>query len=141
MAKTPVELYIKEFKHPRREVASFKMTFSQEVDIEGQVTDFPRGGKITMKVKALNNGNSDLLCWMTDIKQAYSGKIVFYDTIAGKLMKTFSFRDAYCVDYTESWADTVKAEELAHWEEITISCREITNGGEMNFSNLWKLVE
>jgi len=141
MAKTPVELQIKEFKHTKREVATFTMTFAQPIDMEGQVTGLPRGGRITMRVKALNDGNSDLVCWMADPKQVYSGAIVFYDTTDGKLMKTLQFEDAYCVNYTEQWADTVKSEDLAHWEEITISCRKITNGGALNFSNTWELVE
>jgi len=141
MAKTPVELQIMEFKHKRREVATFSMKFSQPTDIEGQVTGLPRGGKITMRVKALNDGNSDLVCWMTDKKQAYSGNILFFDTATGKIMKTLIFKDAYCVSYTEYWEDTVKDTMLAHWEEITISCRVITNGGALNFKNSWKLVE
>ena len=141
MAKTPVELQILEFKHKRREVATFKMTFTQPVDMEGQVVGLPRGGQITMKLKALNDGNTDLICWMTDKKQTYSGNILFYDTTSGKLMKTLIFKDAYCVGYTEYWEDTVKDTELAHWEEITISCRSLTNGGALNFKNSWELVE
>ena len=141
MAKTPVELQILEFKHKRREVATFSMTFTQATDMEGQVTGLPRGGKITMRVKALNDGNSDLVCWMCDKKQAYSGNILFFDTTSGNIMKTLIFKDAYCVGYTEFWEDTVKSTDLAHWEEITISCRAITNGGALDFKNTWKLVE
>jgi len=141
MAKTPVELQILEFKHKKREVATFTMTFTQATDMEGQVTGLPRGGKITMRLKALNDGNSDLVCWMTDKKQAYSGNILFYDTTSGKIMKTLIFKDAYCVGYTEYWADATKSADLTHWEEITISCRSITNGGALNFKNSWKLVE
>jgi hypothetical protein len=141
MAKTPVELQINEFKHKKREVSSFTMMFTQAVDMEGQVTGLPRGGKITLRMKAFNDGNSDLVCWMTDTKQAYNGKIVFYDTTDGKLMKTIQFQDAYCVSYIEQWSDTVKDVELAHWEEIVISCRIITDGGALNFKNTWELVE
>jgi hypothetical protein len=141
MAKTPVELQIQEFKEKKREVATFSMTFNQMTDMEGQVTDLPRGGKITMRVKALNDGNSDLVCWMTDKKQAYNGSIAFYNTTNGNLMKTYTFKDAYCVDYEEHWEDDVYNSLLSHWEEITISCREITNGGAMEFVNAWELVE
>jgi len=141
MAKTPVTLLVHGLKKPKREVASFSMKFEQSTDSDGQVAAIPRGGKITMRVKALNDGNADLACWMIDKKQAYNGKIEFLNTTDGKLMKTYYFNDAYCVSYNEYWADSVKAEELAHWEEITISCRRITNGGELNFSNVWELVE
>ena len=141
MATIPVELEIKEFKQTKREVSTFTMTFNQATDDEGQVTGLPRGGKITMRVKALNDGNSDLICWMTAINQAYNGAIIFYNTTDGKLMKTIAFKDAYCVDYAEHWEDTIYNSPLAHWEEITISCREITNGGALNFSNTWELIE
>jgi hypothetical protein len=139
MAKTPVKLLVDGF--PPREVASFTMSFTQPTDMEGQVTGLPRGGKITMRVKALNDGNSDLVCWMTDVKQTYNGNIVFQNTTDGKLMKSLRFENAYCVNYTESWADTLKDTDIAHWEEITISCQKITNDGALNFKNMWELVE
>ena len=139
MAKTPLTLIIDTLV--MREVASFSMKYNQDTDMEGQVTGLPRGGQITMRVKALNDGNSDLLCWMIDPKQAYSGKIQFFDTKENKLMKIYAFKDAYCVAHHEYWSDTTKDTELAHWEEITISCREITNGGKMTFSNTWELVK
>jgi len=139
MARTPVTLFVGALVP--REVASFSMKYNQAIDPEGQVTGLPRGGQITMRVKALNDGNSDLLCWMIDPKQSYSGKIEFYDTKENKLMKIYSFKDAYCVEHHEYWSDTIKDTTLAHWEEITISCREITNGGAMTFNNTWELVK
>ena len=141
MAKTPVELRIMEFKHQKREVATFLMTFNQPTDMEGQVVGLPRGGKITMRMKALNDGSSDLLHWMTEKKLALNGSVIFEDTTSGKVMKTVTFQDAYCVNYIESWEDNVKDGVLAHWEEITISCRKITIGGDVHFSNTWELVQ
>ena len=137
----PVTLIIKELSASKRDVSTFSMKFEQFTDPDGQVAAVPRGGKITMKVKALNDGNSDLVCWMLDKKQTYSGNIEFLNTTDGKLMKTYRFTDAYCVNYHESWEDPVKSDALSHWEEITISCREITNGGAMNYKNNWELTE
>jgi len=139
--RMPVTLFIKDFAMPKREVATFSMKFEQATDPDGQVAAVPRGGKITMKVKALNDGNSDLVCWMIDKKQAYSGSIEFLNTTDGKLMKTYYFSDAYCVNYQEYWEDPTKTEAISHWEEITISCRSITNGGAMDYRNNWELVE
>jgi len=143
--RMPVTLFIKDFAMPKREVASFSMKFEQFTDPDGQVAAIPRGGKITMKVKALNDGNSDLVCWMIDKKQAYSGSIEFLNTVDGKLMKTYYFTDAYCVNYHEYWEDPsglkADAQVLSHWEDITISCRTITNGGAMDYKNAWELVE
>jgi len=141
MAKTPVSLMIDEFSQKVREVAKFQMTFSQMTDVEGQVTSLPQGGKIYMKMKALNNGNSDLVRWMTDKKKAVSGKIVFVDSTSGVLMKTIEFIDAYCVGYIETWEDTTKQEDLAHTEEITISCRKIKHSGMDLFRHTWELVQ
>jgi len=143
--KMPLTLIIKDFAMPKREVAQFSMKFEQSTDPDGQVAAIPCGGKIQMRVKALNDGNSDLVCWMIDKKQAYSGCIEFLNTTDGKLMKTYYFTDAYCVNYQEYWEDPaqVKAEAqaLSHWEDITISCRSITNGGAMDYKNNWELVE
>jgi hypothetical protein len=140
MAKTPVSLIVSDFVHKKREVASFRMAFNQATDAEGQVTDVPHGGKITLRVKALNDGNTDLVRWMTDVQKSLSGKIVFEDSTSGKQMKTVNFIDAYCVNYVESWEDSVSDVDLAHWEEITISCREIKIGAMELFKNTWELV-
>jgi len=140
MAKTPVSLVVGEFSQRVREVASFTMTFAQATDAEGQVTGLPRGGKISMRLKALNDGNSDLIRWMTDIKKAISGEIIFYNTTSGIMMKTIEFTDAYCVSYTEHWEDSISNVILAHYEDIVISCREIKLGGMDLFRNTWELL-
>jgi len=140
MAKTPVSLNIPEFSQKEREVAKFSMTFTQMTDQEGQVTALPQGGKIYLKMKVLNSGNTDLVRWMTDKMKAVNGKIVFYDTTNGVLMKSIDFTDAYCVGYTETWEDATKpGEDLSHIEEITISCREIKISGMELFKNTWEL--
>ena len=141
MAQVPVKLIIDNFSPKEREVATFKMAYTQPTDNEGQVTGLPRGGFITMRVKALNSGNCDLACWMIDPKQTYSGEILFFDH-EGKKMKSYEFKDAYCVNYEEYWEDQeAKANKspLGHWEEITISCRSISNGGAFNFGDHWTL--
>ena len=126
MAKTPVTLLVEGFKE--REVAAISYTFEQAIDKEGQTTGIPRGGKIVIKVKALNDGNCELLNWMCDKSLAKSGKIEFMNSSdALKKMKDVEFNGAYCVEFLEHWEDTTKAEDLAHWEEITITCKEITN--------------
>ena len=143
--KSPVTLFIKEFSKPR-EISSFSMKFDQSTDGDGQVAAIPRGGKITMKMKALNDGSPDMVCWMIAKNQTYSGHIEFLNTTDGKLMKTYYFSDAYCVDYHEWWEDPsglkADAQFLTHWEQITISCRSINDSsGSMKFKNNWELVE
>ena len=53
MAKTPVSMTIDGYKD--REVLMVTYEFNQATDVEGQMAGIPRGGKITVRVKALND--------------------------------------------------------------------------------------
>jgi len=121
MAKVPVILKIEGFKD--REVASLTYSFNQTVDKDGQVTDIPRGGLIVVRVKAMNDGNTELFSWMAEKKQHKMGQIYFADSTSGNRMKAIFFWNAYCVNFVEHWEDTFYNAPLAHWEEITISCQ------------------
>ncbi len=59
---TPVVLKVKDFAP--REVMLVDYKFNQATDTEGQVAGIVRGGQITIRVKALNDGNPELLAWM-----------------------------------------------------------------------------
>lgn len=129
MATTPVQLKVDGFTD--REVMMVTYSFNQATDTEGQMAGIPRGGRITIRVKALNDGNPDLLKWMTSPNLGKNGSIVFNETKTGNQMKTIEFTDGYCVDYVEYWED-----KMGHYEEITISCREIKNG-PVSYHNQW----
>lgn len=118
MAKTPVKLEIDGYKE--REVQMVTYEFDQAVDVEGQVVGLPRGGKITIRVKAMNDGTPDLLAWMIDKVLPKNGTITFQETKTGKTMKTIKFTNGYCVNYDEKWED-----KLGHYEEIVVSCKKI----------------
>jgi len=53
---TPVTLEVKDFK--AREVILVDYKFNQATDREGQISGIPRGGRINIRVKALNDGNA-----------------------------------------------------------------------------------
>ncbi|MBQ6155816.1 MAG: hypothetical protein IJK22_04360 [Bacteroidales bacterium] len=129
MATTPVQLKVDGFTD--REVMMVTYSFNQATDTEGQMAGIPRGGRITVRVKALNDGNPDLLKWMTSPNLGKNGSIVFNETKTGNQMKTIEFTDGYCVDFVEYWED-----KMGHYEEITISCREIKNG-PVTYHNQW----
>lgn len=129
MATTPVQLKVDGFAD--REVMMVTYSFNQATDTEGQMAGIPRGGRITVRVKALNDGNPDLLKWMTSPNLGKNGSIVFNETKTGNQMKTIEFTDGYCVDFVEYWED-----KMGHYEEITISCREIKNG-PVSYHNQW----
>jgi len=129
MATTPVLLKVDGFTD--REVLMVTYAFNQATDTEGQTAGIPRGGRITVRCKALNDGNPDLLKWMTTQNLAKNGSVIFNETKTGNLMKTVEFTDGYCVDFVEYWEDRV-----GHYEEITISCREI-KVGPVSYHNKW----
>lgn len=130
MAKTPVKIEIDGYAE--REVLMVTYEFNQETDIQGQMSGIPRGGKITVRVKALNNGNPDLLAWMIDRNLAKNGTITFNETKSGKKMKDIKFTNGYCVNFEEKWEDN-----FGHYEEITITCKEI-KFGNVSFENAWE---
>jgi hypothetical protein len=139
MAKTPVTLKIDGFAD--REVALVTYSFNQATDKENQPAGPPRGGTITLRVKAMNDGNVELLNWMTSESLAKKGSIIFMlSSDTQKKMKSIEFEGAYCVDFVEHWED-VQADQkdttLAHWEEITISCKKIGNG-PITYESEWK---
>ena len=129
MAKTPVKIEIDGYKE--REVLMVTYEFNQATDRENQMSGIPRGGKITVRVKALNDGTPDLLAWMIDQYLAKHGVITFMETIGGTQMKTIEFEGGYCVNFEENWEDKV-----GQYEEIVISCQKITFGS-VTYENDW----
>lgn len=105
--------------------------FDQATDVEGQMAGIPRGGKITVRVKALNDGTPDLLAWMCERNLAKNGSIEFLETKTGKAMKTIKFTGGYCVDFDEKWEDKV-----GHFEQIVITCKKIEFGSVV-YENDW----
>ena len=129
MAKTPVTMKIDGYKD--REVMMVTYEFDQATDVEGQMSGIPRGGKITVRVKALNDGTPELLAWMIERNLPKNGQIDFLETKTGKAMKSIKFSNGYCVDFDEKWED-----KMGHFEEITISCKAI-EVGSVKYENDW----
>ena len=109
-----------------RNVMSVDYTYTQATDIEGQPVGASRGGEIKLKVKGFNDGNVELLNWMVDKELSKNGSIEFESTIDGSIMKTIEFEEAFCVGYSQSWAEATDNKPLVHTESITLSCRKIT---------------
>ena len=130
MAQTPVLLQVDGYQD--REVQKVEYSFNKATDDEGQLTGIVRGGKITFVLKALNDGNPDMLDWMVQRNLAKNGVIVFNETKTNSEMKKIEFTNAYCVNYKEDWQD-----KKMHTETFTISCQSIkfTN---IEYTNNWK---
>ena len=143
VSKTGATLVVDGLK--KREIISFDYSFTQPVDKVNQPAGIPRGGKINMTVKALNDGNAEILTWMLNEFSKKNGKIEVMVPGEEKKMKDIEFTDAYCTEYQEKWEDKVSAKDnllggvavaYAHTEIFTLTCRKIQNG--VTYESEWK---
>lgn len=126
---TPVVLKIDTFEE--REVIAVNYKFIQATGTDGQIDGNPRGGEITVRVKALNTGNNQLIQWMLEPDTARDVEVLFYNTLDGSTQKSLKGKGCYCFRYMENWTDG-----QLHYEEISIVCQELTNGN-VEFKNKW----
>ncbi len=127
---TPVTLEVKDFE--KREVLMIDYKFDQATDREGQIAGIPRGGKVTIRVKAMNDGNNQLLQWMLAPNDPRDFTVTYYNTVDGTTMKELKGTACYCINYKEKWED---GEE--HFEEIEVVCQKLENG-PVGFENPWR---
>ena len=117
-----------------REVLYVRYELNQQTDVEGQPTGTTRGGKIYVKVKSNDDGNTELLEWMVDTYMSKSGTISFPNRQGGE-MKHLSFKEGYVVEYAETYDST---NSLLQYEEFTISAKEIQVGNARH-NNRWTI--
>ncbi len=117
-----------------REVLYVRYELNQQTDVEGQPTGTTRGGKITVKVKSNDDGNTDILEWMCDTYMSKSGTISFPNRQGGE-MKNLQFKEGYVVEYAETYDST---NSLLQFEEFTISAKEIQVGNARH-NNRWTI--
>lgn len=127
---TPVTLKVEGLAD--REVLTVDYEFNRATDMEGQLAGIPRGGRIVIRVKAMNDGNCELLGWMLSESTPKDVTVEFLNTVDGKEMKKLEGKGCYCVNYTEKWE-----EGQNHFEEIEIVCQTLKNG-PVEFNNPWK---
>lgn len=117
-----------------REVLFVKYELNQQTDVEGQPTGTTRGGKIYVKVKSNDDGNTDILEWMIDTYMSKSGTISYPNRQGGE-MKHLTFKEGYVVEYSETYDST---NSLLQYEEFTISAKEIAIGNARH-NNRWTI--
>lgn len=127
---TPVTLAVKDFE--TREVLLIDYKFDQATDCEGQIAGIPRGGRLKVRVKAMNDGNNQLLQWMLSPNDPRDFTVTFFNTVDGSTMKELKGTDCYCVNYKEKWEDGQE-----HFEAIDVVCQKLENG-PVGFVNPWK---
>ena len=108
-----------------REVMYVRYELNQQTDVEGQPTGTTRGGKIYVKVKSNDDGNTDLLEWMCDTYMSKSGTISWH----------LDFTEGYMVEYAETYDNK---NEVQQYEEFTISAKEIKMGNAQH-NNRWTI--
>ena len=106
--------------------------FEQTTDREGQISGIPRGGKVTIRVKAMNDGNNQLIQWMLAPNDPRDFTATYFNTVDGSTMKELKGTGCYCTKYTEKWEDGQE-----HFEEIEVVCQKLENG-PVSFENPWK---
>ncbi|MCQ2116775.1 MAG: hypothetical protein MJY76_01370 [Bacteroidales bacterium] len=126
---TSVTLKVKDFEE--REVYSFDYSFDQATGVDGQIDGNPRGGCITVVVKAMNDGNNQLLQWMLEPDTARDVEIISLNTKDGSVKKTVKATTAYCCHFKENWID-----RQMHTETITLTCQTLSVG-TVEFKNKW----
>ena len=117
-----------------REVLYVRYELNQQTDVEGQPTGTTRGGKIYVKVKSTDDGNTDLMEWMCDTYMSKGGVISFPNRQGGE-MKNLQFKEGYVVEYAETYDST---NALLQFEEFTISAKEI-QVGNAHHNNRWTI--
>ena len=115
-----------------REVMNMRYSLHQEVDVEGRPTAITRGGQISVSLKSLNDGNTELYEWACDPYVTKKGSFEF-EKRDGTNMKTLEFEDAYLMEFEETY-DAIDAS--SQLEEITISAKKISIGGVAH-ENAW----
>ena len=90
---TPVILKVKDFEN--REVLMVDYKFNQATDREGQIAGIPRGGRLKVRVKAMNDGNSQLLQWMLAPNDPRDFTVTFQNTVDGSTMKELKGTGCY----------------------------------------------
>ena len=115
-----------------REVLMVTYEFDQATDVEGQMAGIPRGGKITVRVKAMNDGHNQLLQWMLAPNDPRDFTGTYQNTVDGSTMKELKGTNCYCIHYIEKWEDGQE-----HFEEVEIVCQKLENG-PVAYENPWK---
>ena len=121
MAQKPVTIEISGFKG--RDVLNVRYSMRRAVDSDGQPTSKVTIDGIYVRVKALEDGNTEFTEWMCDPYEHKTGKITFQSTDKFKKMKELEFERAYIVFYQESYD-----EGSGVIEEFEISPKKIKIG-------------
>jgi len=97
------------FVFPPREILYFDFNFNQAVDSSNLPCGIPRGGKVKLKLKGLQEEiNSDFISWMLHRKKYNCYIQIISPSELSKTLSKVELFDSYCVDYKRVWEDKVE---------------------------------
>lgn len=82
-------------------VLTCSFRFMQTTDATGKPSAVPQGGYLSFVVES--GKDTDLCDWMISPTSTKSGIVTFYRRDMLSKLKTVEFKDAFCVDYHESF--------------------------------------
>ena len=106
-----------------RNVLNVSYSLHRSVDSDGQPTSKVSIDGIYVRVKSLEDGNTEFFEWMCSPFDYKDGKIVIRSN--GNLMKQLEFKRGYIISYKEKYDD----DEGVLIEEFEISPQEVKMGG------------
>lgn len=104
-------------------VLSCSYALKQETDATGRPSSVTRGGKITLTVES--TGDTTFFEWMCNNFERKDGSVVFIKRDNKATLKELNFKEAYMVDYRETF-DSTGDNPVS--ETFTISAKEISMG-------------
>ena len=116
------------------EVVSCSYSFNQTTDDKGRPSSVVQGG--TVKVTIVSTDSSKLISWMLDPYKRADGKIVFKRGDQNSKMKEISFKEAYCVSYTENFDARGDQTQASMVLSLVISAN-ILRVGDAEINNKW----
>ncbi len=111
-------------------VISCHYALHQNVDHTGRPSSGVRGGSVSITIES--SDDNSIYEWMTDEHSFKDGKITFFKRDQDSKMKELEFKQAACIDYTESFhAHSTGPMTIA----FTISAKELHVGGNAHANN------
>ena len=95
--------------------------FTQPIDHSGRPHAVPKAGLIRITLESTNS--TMLLGWMVSVHEYKNGTITFYRRDVMSSNKILEFREAFCVDYKETFDASNTQAMKTH---LTISAREVS---------------
>ncbi len=121
-----IEIDSKQFR-----MLQWNLHINQQTDQTGRPVSNPQGGLITITLES--TGDLDFLEWVTSPDMVKSGRITFQRRDNTSSLKTFEFKNAYCINYDEDYLDE-GSQPMTF--SITISANEL-KCGSVKLSKSW----